>query len=71
MKTIGFVIKSTTNFVFFLFQDLMEEIKTVVAEKKHFEFRNVSKWIALFVNSYFQDNHARHKKLPFSKRSRL
>ena len=49
----------------------MEEIKTVVAEKKHFEFRNVSKSIALFGNSYFQDNHASHKKLPFSKRSTL
>ena len=49
----------------------MEEIKTVVADKKHFEFRNVSKSIALFGNSYFQDNQASHKKLPFSKRSTL
>ena len=50
MKTSGFVIKPSNIFVFFLIPQLMEEVKTIVAEKKHFDFRSVSKSIALFGN---------------------
>ena len=45
----------------------MEELKTIVAEKKHFEYRNKSKSIALSGNVYYQDNHARHKSTVFLK----
>ena len=47
MKMNGSLIKSST-IVEFSFQHLMEEIKPMVAEKKEFEFRDVSIMIALF-----------------------
>ena len=67
MKTSGFVFKPSTNFVFFLIPELMEEIETVVAEKKGCEYRNVSKSMALFGNSYYPDDNAKLKTTIFRK----
>ena len=66
MKTIGFPIKFSSTNVNIYIQALIEEVKSIVAEKKVFDYRDASKTITLSEISEYQDFYERHRTTVFS-----
>ena len=66
MKTIDFLLKSYFENVMFSMQALLKETTPIVAEKKEFEYRNLSILMANSESSAYQVFGARHKTNNFS-----